>query len=119
RDIEVHRVDTPTEYASLYALAEDGRDQADQRGMHRLQLARAAHMPGAATVFVVQQHDEVRMCGEVVEGTLDQLFDRLLWRQSLEIELALLGADLLVDPFEHRQIQCVLVAEIVIDKLLV
>ena len=74
---------------------------------------------GAAAVFVVQQHDEVGMRGEVVEGTFDQLLDRLFGRQSLEVELALLGADLLVDPFQHRQIQRVLVAEVMIDELLV
>src|SRR6187551_3085029 len=61
RDIEVYRVDTLAEYAGFYALAENGRHQADQRRMHRLQLARAAHMVGAATVLVVQQYDEVRM----------------------------------------------------------
>src|SRR5438309_8856416 len=78
RDIEMYRVDPFAEYAGLDALAEDGRNQADQRGMHRLELGRAAHVPRAATVFVVQQHDEVRVRGEVVEGTLDQFLDRLL-----------------------------------------
>ena len=76
-------------------------------------------MPGAATVFVVQQHDEVRMCGEVVEGTLDQLFDGPLGSQPFQVELALLGADFLVDPFEHRKVERVLVAEIMIYQLLV
>src|SRR6476659_6691653 len=99
RDIKMYRVDAFTEYAGLDALAKDGRNQTDQRRMHRLQLAGAAYMAGAAAVFVVQQHDEVRMRGEVVEGALDQLLDRLLGRQSLEVELALLGADFFVDPF--------------------
>ena len=76
-------------------------------------------MAGAAAVFVVQQHDEVGMGGEVVEGGLDQPLDRLFGRQALEVELALLGADFLIDPFQHRQIQRVLVAEIMIDQLLV
>ena len=47
------------------------------------------------------------------------LLDRLFRRQALEVELALLGADFLVDPFQHRQVQRVLVAEIVVDQLLV
>ena len=76
-------------------------------------------MAGAAAVLVVQQHDEVRMRGEVVEGAFDQLADGPFRRQALEIELALLGADFLVDPFEHREIERVLVAEIMIDQLLV
>ncbi len=76
-------------------------------------------MAGAAAVFVVQQHDEVGMGGEVVEGGLDQPLDGLLRRQAFEVELAFLGADFLIDPFQHRQIQRVLVAEIMIDQLLV
>src|SRR5215470_4027164 len=56
---------------------------------------------------------------KVIEGTLDQLADRGLRRQSLEIELAFLGADLLIDPFQHGEIERVLVAEIVVDELLV
>ena len=55
----------------------------------------------------------------MIEGTFDQFLDRLFGRQSLEVELALLGADFLVDPFQYRQIQRVLVAEIMIDELLV
>ena len=74
--------------------------------------------------FIVLLNDENRggarhVRGEVVEGTLDQLLDRLFGRQSLEIELTFLGADFLVDPFQHRQIQRVLVAEVMIDQLLV
>src|SRR5687768_6509613 len=89
RDIKVYRVDPFAEYAGLDALAKNGRNQADQRRMHRLQLARAAHVPGAAAVFVVQQHDEVGVRGEVVEGTFDQLLDRLFGWQSRKVELAL------------------------------
>src|SRR5690348_15929973 len=59
------------------------------------------------------------MRGEMVEGTLDQLLDRPLRRRSLEIELALLGPDFLVDPFQDSKVERVLVAEIVIDQLLV
>ena len=67
RNIEVHGVDALAENARLHALAEDGRNQADQRRMHRLQFSRAAYVPGTATVFVVKQHDEVWMRGEVIE----------------------------------------------------
>src|SRR6516164_8020173 len=59
------------------------------------------------------------MRGEVVERTLDQLADRLAGRQACQIELALLRADLLVHPFEDRKIERVLVAEIMVDELLV
>ena len=76
-------------------------------------------MAGAAAVFIVQQHDEIGMQREVVERAFDQFPDRLFGRQSLEVELALMGADFLVHPFQHRQIERVLVAEIMIDQLLV
>jgi hypothetical protein len=87
--------------------------------MHGFELARMTHMLRTAAVLVVEQHDEIRMRGEVVERTRDQLSDRLFGRQALEIELALLLADLLIDPFEYRQIERVLVTEIMIDELLV
>ena len=76
-------------------------------------------MPGAVAVFVVEQHDEIRMQRQMVERAFDQLLDCLLRRQSRKVELALLGADFLVDPFQYRQIERVLVAEIMIDQLLV
>ena len=43
----------------------------------------------------------------------------LFRRQALEVELALLLADVLVDPFEHGEVERVLVAEVVVDELLV
>ena len=73
-------------------------------------------MPGAAAVFVVQQHDEIRVGVEMVEGGFRQLLDRRFGRQAFEVELALLGADFLVDPFQHGEIERVLVAEVVIDR---
>ena len=76
-------------------------------------------MPGAAAIFIVEQHDEIGVRGEVVERTLDQLLDGLFRRQALEVQLALLGPDLLVNPFQHRKVERVLVAEIMIDQLLV
>src|SRR5258707_14297878 len=56
---------------------------------------------------------------EIVERTLDQLLDGALGSQPLEIELALVGADFLVDPCQHRKVERVLVAEIMIYQLLV
>jgi hypothetical protein len=55
----------------------------------------------------------------VVEGAFDQLLDRPLRRQPLEVEFALLGPDFLIDPFQHGEVERVLVAEIVIYQLLV
>ena len=76
-------------------------------------------MASAAAVFVIEQHDEIGMQREIVERTLDQLLDGPLGSQPLEIELALLGPDFLVHPFQHRQVERVLVAEIMIHQLLV
>src|SRR5476649_1616822 len=76
-------------------------------------------MPGAAAIFIVEQQDEIGVQSEVVKGAFDQLPDGLFGRQSLKVELALVLPDLLVDPFEYRQIERVLVTEIMIDQLLV
>src|SRR5258707_1380623 len=87
--------------------------------MHRLQPRRAPNVPGAAAVLVVQKHNEIRVFREMVERGFDQFADRLFRRQAFEIELALLLADVLIDPFEHGEVERVLVAEVVIDELLV
>ena len=76
-------------------------------------------MAGAAAVLVVQKHDEIRVFRQMIERGLDQPADRLVRRQALEIELALLLADVLIDPFEHGEVERVLVAEVVVDQLLV
>ena len=56
---------------------------------------------------------------EMIERALDQFPDRPFGRQSLEVELAFLGPDFLVYPFQYREIERVLVAEIMIHELLV
>ena len=104
---------------ALTPSLQDFRDQADQRRMHGLQPAGTAHVAGAAAILVVEQQDEVRMRGKVVERALDQLADGPFRRQARQIELALLGADFLVNPFQHGEVERVLVAEVMVDQLLV
>ncbi len=76
-------------------------------------------MPRAAAIFVIEQQDEVRMRGKVVERAFDQFPDRPLRRQARKIKLAFLGADFLVNPFQHSEVERVLVAEVMVDQLLV
>ena len=71
----MHGVDAAPEYALAHALLQDGADQADERRMHGFEPARAPHVPRAAAVLIIEQHDEIGMRGEVVEGTFDQLAD--------------------------------------------
>src|SRR4051794_28788346 len=113
------RTDATAEGSGLDALAEDLRDQADQGRMHGFEPAGTAYVARAGAVFIVEQQDEVRMGGKVVERAFDQLLDCLLRRQAGKIELALLGANFLVDPFEYGKVERVLVAEIMVDELLV
>src|SRR3984885_2256229 len=87
--------------------------------MHTLELARGTDVPGAVTVLVIEQDNKIRMPRQMVERALDQLLDGLFRRQSREVEFALLGADFLIYPFKHGEIQRVLVAEIMIHQLLV
>ena len=115
----MHRIDASAENAGAYAFAENLGDHADQRRVEGFQLLRAAHMPRAVAVFIVEQNDEVGVFGKVVEGALDKLADGLFGRQSLQIQLMLLGADLLINPFKDREVERILVAEIVINELLV
>ena len=76
-------------------------------------------MPGAVAVFVVEQHDEIRMRARWSKELSISFLMARSGGSPVEIELTLLGADFRIDPFQHRQIERVLVAEIVIDQLLV
>src|SRR5664279_100197 len=69
RNIELNRIDAFAKSSGAHALLQDLRDHADQRRMHRFELAGAAYMPRAAAVLVVEQHDEVRVRVKMVERT--------------------------------------------------
>ena len=70
-------------------------------------------------VFGVEQRQKFRIAEEVIPGEVDQPLDRLGRIEMLEIEPALLGTDLLIGAFEHREVEIVLVADVVIQHALV
>ena len=59
------------------------------------------------------------MPARVVEVELDQALDREFGVEVCEIERALTAAQPLVDPFQGREVEALLVAEIVVDHALV
>ena len=115
----MHRVDTPAKGSGPDALLQNARDHADQGRMHVLDPGRGAHVSGATPVFIIEQHDEIRVQVEVIERAFDQLLDRLVRRQSCKVQLAFLSANFLVHPFQDREVERILVAEVVIEQLLV
>src|ERR1700690_1133728 len=87
RYIEMDRVDALAKGSGLYALFEDFRNHADERGGHVLEPERSADVPRAIAVFVIEQHDKIRMPRQMIERTLDQLLDGPFGRQPREVEL--------------------------------
>src|SRR5262245_4946022 len=76
-------------------------------------------MARAMQVFAVDQADQLRVFARIVEIELDQPFDRERGREMVEIERSLAAAQALVNSFQSRQVETVLVAEIMVDHALV
>src|SRR6185312_8399370 len=75
-------------------------------------------MLGVMDVLHRNQPDEARMALVVVEGDLDEPSQSFQGRQLLQVRLALTRADAVVRLLEHRAIQSVLAAEVVIEHAL-
>ena len=76
-------------------------------------------MAGLGEIFGVEQRQEFRIADEVVPGEADQPLDRLGRIEMFEIEAALLGTDLVVGGFQHREVEVFLVADMVVQHALV
>ncbi len=73
-----------------------------------------------AVVDVLRHHeaDEIGVCELVIEGEADQLAQRRLGLQVVEVERGLDAADAPVGFFEHGHVQAFLAREVVIDHAL-
>ena len=76
-------------------------------------------MLGVMNVLDAHQPDQVGGRDEMVEGIADQPLHPLDRRQPAQILVLLPGAQIGVDPLQHREIERVLGTEIVIDQVLV
>src|SRR3984893_11366917 len=119
RNVELYRIDRDREVAAFDAARHHGADHLDERRMHRFDLGGALEMPRPRQIFGVQQRQKFGIADEIIPGEGDQPFDRA-WRvEMLKIEPTLLDADLLIGAFEHREIEIVLLADVVIQHALV
>src|SRR5262249_54541721 len=66
-----------------------------------------------------EQRQKFRVADKIIPGEIDQALDRLGRREMFEVELTLLGADLLVGALEDREIEVLLVADVIIKHALV
>src|SRR5260370_10310073 len=70
-------------------------------------------------MFGVQKRQKLRVADEIIPGEVDQPLDRL-WRiEMFQIEPALLDPYLLIGAFQHREVEIVLLADMVIQHALV
>src|SRR5258706_12338789 len=84
-----------------------------------LNLGGALQMPRPRQIFGVQQRQKFGIADEIIPGEGDQPFDRACRVEMLQIKPALLDADLLIGAFEHREIEIVLLADVIIQHPLV
>ena len=76
-------------------------------------MARPRHVLG------IEQRQEFRVANEVVPGEVDQARDRGGGIEVFQIEASFLDADLLLGAFQHREIELVLLADVIIEHALV
>ena len=112
-DVELHRIDRDLEIAAVDAAPHHGSDHLDEGRVHRLDLGRFLQVFGAREVLGLKQRQELGIAQEVVPGELDQPPDGLRRFEMFEIEPALLAADLVIGAFEDREIEFVLVADVI------
>ena len=70
-------------------------------------------------IFGVQQRQELRVANEIIPGEVDQARNGLRRIEMLQIEPALFGPYLLVGAFQHREVEIVLLADVIIQHALV
>src|SRR5574337_96808 len=113
--IEVARRQVAAEDALGGAAAEHPVDRADRGGRVLPRLRRLADVLAAVQVLGVEQRDELGIRPVVVQHEahdLPQRFDRTL---GIEVELGLRHVEAVVACLQHREVQALLVAEVVID----
>ncbi len=70
-------------------------------------------------IFGVQQRQKFRIANKIIPGEVDQPLDRPGRIEMFQIKPALLDADFFIGAFEHRQIEIVLLADVIIQHALV
>src|SRR5699024_4554806 len=70
-------------------------------------------------IFICEKHHEVSVLIEIVEGKLDKSLHCLFRREGAEVKSPLPLPDLEIDALQHTLVKVVLIAEVVVNQLLV
>ena len=99
----------------LDAFVDDRLQRRDDAAIAVLQARHGADVRAVVDVLVHHEAYELRMLGVVVEGVPDVLLQRLVGAHRLVVRRGLARADLGVRLLEHRAIQLLFAAEVVVD----
>ena len=115
RRVDVYRVQPCPENALRHTPVINLLHGGNGIGVERLNALALPQIVPALDVFVHHQTDEVFVVAVVVIGELNQFLQRLHRRQVVQVQVRLDGPHASISLFEHRQVQAVLAAEVVID----
>src|SRR6185437_5768176 len=118
RHVQLDRVDAALEDSGLLTARHDAPDRVDHRDVELADRLRALHVHAVHDVLVHHETHELGVGVIVIEGRGDQRGERLLGRLVLQIERRLLPADRRVGGLQHREVEPLLAAEVVVDHAL-
>ena len=101
------------------AAAQHLADHLDEGRVQRADIGRLLEVPRLVQVLLVQHGQEFRVLQEIAPGELDQPGDSGVRRQAFQVQRALGGADAGIGRLQHRQVQRLLVADMVVQHALV
>jgi hypothetical protein len=113
--VHVEGVDVGAEHAGGPAAFQHAVQHGDGRAVQVDQPGHLGHVLGLLGVLDPDELDERRVGLVVVEGDLGQAADRGDRVQVVDVDGALGQADLRVRAFQHRQVELLLAAEVVVD----
>ncbi len=116
RHVNIDGIDVHAEAAFALAARDHAPEPVDDGAIERAHGRRLLEMTALGLVLGHDEPHEALVIEVVVVGELDDAPDRLRRLQMVQVEEALGMADLGVHMFQHRQVQLLLAAEVVVDQ---
>src|SRR5436305_214756 len=115
RHVQIGRVDVAAKRAGLFSTLDDAPNRVDRGYVELGNVRRLRNVFAGMQVLVHDEPHECRILLVPVEREGDELLQRPLGRQMIDVEIALDVADTAVSLFEHGDVEAFLAAEVVID----
>ena len=119
RHVDLARIDAGAKRSFLGAPLEHLIENRDERGMKGLQGPAVLQMTSAMQVLISKEGDEVPVLIKIIKGELDEALHCLCRGERAQVERAFTLPDLGIDALQNTLVEVVLIAEVVVNQLLV